>query len=93
MTEQAGQEVTGQEVVRDGAEKIKGVFSTQSVAKVGTGTTQRRTIQKTYWSGDELDDGRIDVQPLNRNYVPSGPKRTIDRRSSFPSSILNPSST
>ncbi|WP_319468142.1 hypothetical protein [uncultured Pseudodesulfovibrio sp.] len=79
MTGQAGQEVTGQEVVRDGAEKIKGVFSTQSVAKVGTGTTQRRTIQKTYWSGDELDDGRIEVQPLNRNYVPSGPKRTVDR--------------
>ena len=79
MTEQDDKRVGGQEVVRDGAEKIKGVFSTQSVAKVGTGTTQRRTIQKTYWSGEELDDGRIAVQPLNRNYIPSGPKRTIER--------------
>ena len=67
------------EVVRDGAEKIKGIFSTQSVNKVGTGTTQRRTIQKTYWCCEELEDARIEVQPLNCNYVPSGPKQAIDR--------------
>lgn len=79
MTEQVDNAVNGQEVVRDGAEKIKGVFSTQSVAKVGTGTTQRRTIQKTYWSVEELDSGLIEVQPLNRNYIPSGPKRKIER--------------
>ncbi|CCH50478.1 tetratricopeptide repeat protein [Pseudodesulfovibrio piezophilus] len=79
MTEQGDNGQSGQEIVRDGAEKIKGVFSTQSVAKVGTGTTQRRTIQKTYWSGEELDDGQIQVQPLNRNYIPSGPKRTLSR--------------
>ncbi|MBI9078625.1 MAG: hypothetical protein JEY79_02675 [Pseudodesulfovibrio sp.] len=79
MSEQEEKVVGGQEIVRDGAEKIKGIFSTQSVAKIGTGTTQRRTIQKTYWSGEELDDGRVSVQPLNKNYVPSGPKRNIDR--------------
>lgn len=79
MSEQTDKVVDGQEVVRDGAEKIKGVFSTQSVAKVGTGTTQRRTIQKTYWNGEELEDGQVAIQPLNRNYVPSGPQRTIPR--------------
>lgn len=79
MSDQGDKVITGQSVVRDGAEKIKGVFSTQSVAKVGTGTTQRRTIQKTYWNGEELEDGQISVQPLNRNYIPSGPKRTISR--------------
>ncbi len=79
MSDQKGAALSGQEIVRDGAEKIKGIFSTQSVAKVGTGTTQRRTIQKTYWDGEELEDGRISVQPLNRNYVPSGPKRIIER--------------
>lgn len=79
MTNQSGKKPQEQDIVRDGAEKIKGVFSTQSVSKVGTGTTQRRTIQKTYWSGEELPDGRIEIQPLNRNYIPSGPKRTIDR--------------
>lgn len=79
MTDQGDNLTNDQEIVRDGAEKIKGVFSTQSVAKVGTGTTQRRTIQKTYWSGEELEDGRVEVQPLNRNYIPSGPKRAIER--------------
>lgn len=79
MTEQGGQAESGQEIVRDGAERIKGVFSTQTVAKVGTGTTQRRTIQKTYWDVEEQDDGSISVQPLNRNYVPSGPKRSVER--------------
>ncbi|MBG0790408.1 MAG: tetratricopeptide repeat protein [Desulfovibrionaceae bacterium] len=70
---------SGKEVVRDGAEKIKGVFSTQTVGKVGTGTTQRKTIQKTYWDAEELEDGQISIQPLNVNYVPSGPKRTVER--------------
>ena len=62
-----------------GADRIRGVFSTQSVAKVGTGTTVRRTIQKTYWYTEENDKGDIEVQPLNRNYVPSGPKRKVER--------------
>lgn len=79
MIEQGEQKTPSQEIVRDGAEKIKGIFSTQSVAKVGTGTTQRRTIQKMYWSGEELPNGKIEVQPLNRNYIPSGPKKAIDR--------------
>jgi len=79
MSENEDRVGTGPEIVRDGAEKIKGIFSTQSVAKIGTGTTQRRTIQKTYWSGEELEDGRIEVQPLNKNYVPSGPKRKLSR--------------
>ncbi|MBQ4133755.1 MAG: tetratricopeptide repeat protein [Desulfovibrionaceae bacterium] len=58
-------------------EKIKGVFSCQEVRKVGTGTTTRKTIQKSFWFAEEMDDGQITVQPLNANYVPSGPKRTV----------------
>ncbi len=58
-------------------QRIKGVFSTQTVQKVGTGTTVRRTIQKTFWMVEEQDDGHIQIQPLNVNYVPSGPKRTV----------------
>ncbi|WP_207264364.1 tetratricopeptide repeat protein [Desulfovibrio sp. Huiquan2017] len=79
MAEQEQGAESRHEIVRDGAEKIMGVFSTQTVAKVGTGTTQRKTIQKTYWDAEELDTGEISVQPLNRNYVPSGPKRSIPR--------------
>jgi tetratricopeptide (TPR) repeat protein len=58
---------------------IQGIFSSQEVRKVGTGTTTRKTIQKAYWQGVELADGTIEVQPLNSNYVPSGPKRIISK--------------
>ena len=58
-------------------DKIKGIFSTQSVAKVGTGTTTRRIIQKTYWFVTEMETNVFDIQPLNKNYIPSGPKRRI----------------
>lgn len=58
-------------------EKIRGVFSTQQLTKVGTGTTLRKSIQKSYWYVKELDDHTIEIQPLNVNYVPSGPKKII----------------
>ncbi|KHK03508.1 tetratricopeptide repeat protein [Desulfovibrio sp. TomC] len=58
-------------------ERIKGIFSTQAIQKVGTGTTTRRTIQKMYWFVEEDDAHVLEIQPLNKNYVPSGPKRKI----------------
>lgn len=61
----------------DGKGRLKGVFSTQSVEKVGTGTTVRKTIQKTFWMVMETDDGSVDIQPLNNSYIPSGPKRKV----------------
>ncbi len=57
--------------------KIQGVFSSQSVQKIGTGTTVRRTISKMYWMAEEKDDGSVEVQALSTNYVPSGPKNTV----------------
>jgi tetratricopeptide (TPR) repeat protein len=65
------------------AEKISGVFSSQEIHKVGTGTTTRRSIRKSYWFCTESESGgeagSIEVQPLNANYIPSGPKRIIDK--------------
>ena len=58
-------------------ERIKGVFSTQVVVKVGTGTTTRKTIQKMYWFVGERSDGILEIQQLNKNYVPSGPKKSV----------------
>lgn len=78
----SGKEDTGAkaaQVKRSGEEKIRGVFSTQSVARVGTGTTQRKTIQKTFWFVEEKKAGVVSVQPLNKNYVPSGPKREVPK--------------
>ena len=64
----------------DNAEKkqpaIKGVFSTQEIRKVGTGTTTRKTVQKTFWFVEQAGD-MLECQPLNPNFVPSGPKRKI----------------
>lgn len=59
--------------------KIQGIFSSQEIRKVGTGTTTRKTIQKTYWQSVEMEDGTVEVQPLNTNYVPTGPKRIVSR--------------
>jgi tetratricopeptide (TPR) repeat protein len=59
--------------------EIQGVFSTKSISKVGTGSTQRKSIQKSYWMAAEQEGGQIEVQPLNTNYVPSGPKRTVPK--------------
>lgn len=58
-------------------ENIRGVFSTQEIRRVGTGTTTRKTVQKSFWFVEQNSEGKIETQPLNANYVPSGPKKTI----------------
>jgi len=58
-------------------DRIKGVFSTQEIRKVGTGTTQRKTVSKAFYFVEQDEDGTIQCQPLNSNYVPSGQKRKI----------------
>ena len=60
--------------VRD---RIKGVFSTQEIRKVGTGTTQRKTVYKSFYFIEQDTNGDITCQPLNANYVPSGQKRKL----------------
>lgn len=66
-----------QEVIsKEEREPIKGIFSTQEVKKTETGTGVRKSVQKTFWFVEELD-GKIEVQPLNANYIPSGKKRFI----------------
>lgn len=62
---------------KEGRQRIKGVFSTQEMRKVGTGTTTRKVIQKSYWFVEESESGEIHVQPLNGNYVPAGPTQTV----------------
>ncbi|WP_242652964.1 tetratricopeptide repeat protein [Pseudodesulfovibrio hydrargyri] len=63
-------------------EKISGAFSTESVSQVGTGTTQRKTVQKAYWfaeEGEPDEDGTriILVRPLNSKNVPTGPREPV----------------
>lgn len=58
-------------------QRIRGVFSSQEVRKVGTGTTTRKTVQKVFWFVDQDESSTINIQPLNTNYVPTGSKRPI----------------
>ena len=60
-------------------EKIRGVFSSQEIRKVGTGTTTRKTVAKTFWFVDEDERCKILVQPINSNYGPTGSKKTISK--------------
>ncbi len=74
MTDENKTAPTGQTEKKD---LISGLFSSQEVRKVGTGTTTRKSIQKAFWYANQLENGNIEVQPINPNYVPSGPKREV----------------
>lgn len=67
----------------DKQEAITGVFSTQEVRKVGTGTTSRKSIHKSFWycveQGPGPNEGMVEIQPLNTNYIPAGPKRMVEK--------------
>lgn len=67
----------------DKPEAIVGVFSTQEVRKVGTGATSRKSIHKSFWycveQGPGPNEGKIEIQPLNVNYIPAGPKRMVEK--------------
>jgi len=60
-------------------DKIRGVFSSQEIRKVGTGTTTRKTVSKVFWFVEETSAGQMSIQPINSNYIPTGNKRTITR--------------
>lgn len=72
-----GQSVTA--VPHEEGKAISGVFSLQEVRKVGTGTTTRKTIQKSFWFAEEQADGTIQLQLLNSNYIPAGPKKNLPK--------------
>jgi len=72
MSEPQSQEPHAAVYRPEGGKRIKGLFSTQTVEKVGTGTTQRKTISKMYWFCTQNDDTTVAVQALNKNMVPAG---------------------
>lgn len=67
----------------DKPEAITGVFSTQEVRKVGVGTTSRKSVHKSFWycveQGPGPNEGKVEIQPLNTNYIPAGPKRIVEK--------------
>ncbi|WP_018124316.1 tetratricopeptide repeat protein [Desulfovibrio oxyclinae] len=78
----AGDDAASMEATSEngGQRMISGLFSTQNVEKVGTGTTSRKTISKMYWYAIERPDGEtVEVQPLNKHNIPSGPKTEVPK--------------
>ena len=59
--------------------KIFGIFSTKQIVKIGTGTTQRKKVHKIYWHVNEIEDDLIEIQALNSNYEPQGPKKLVPK--------------
>lgn len=60
-----------------GREKVKGVFSSVEVKRLGTGATSRKERIKQYWLVNELDGGQVEVQPINEKLIPIGKKRVV----------------
>ncbi len=42
-----------------------------------TGTNARKTTQKIYWHAEQLDSNTVEIQPINKNFIPTGNKKTI----------------
>ncbi len=53
-------------------DRVKGVFSTTVKASIGFGHTKRKKPQLFYVYVEELEGGRVSIQPLNKHFVPSG---------------------
>ncbi len=74
-------------------DRIGGVFSQKKTAKIGTGTTARRTELMSYFLVNEREDGVIEVQALTANDVPFGPVSEISREELLENYLPDPQKT
>ncbi|QGY38839.1 tetratricopeptide repeat protein [Pseudodesulfovibrio cashew] len=58
---------------------ILGVYSLQLQADIGTGGTQEKHENITYWYARQLSVDNFEVQPLNQHHVPSGVRTELKR--------------
>lgn len=75
----------------DPDEPVSGVFSAEVMSTIGTGPTRRRVSHKVYMFVEDLGDGRVTVQPVNKNYVPSGKKTVLTREKLLKDYLPEPS--
>ena len=59
--------------------KIYGVFSIIKRGKIGAGHTQKKSSHKLLFFAEEQEDGSVSLQPINKNFIPSGPKSFISK--------------
>ena len=74
-------------------ERISGVFSQKKTAKIGTGTTARKTEVVSYYFVEEREDGVMLVQALTASDVPFGPKTEITREELLENYLPEPQKT
>lgn len=60
-------------------DKIKGVFSTEEDIAIGFGATRRRVKKNVLVYAVEQPDGKIEITTLNKNFVPTGSSKTVDK--------------
>lgn len=76
----------------DGARKrIRGVFSTESTHYLGLEGVRRKVAQQVFVHVEEQEDGRFTVRRLNRNFIPTGPKRILSREDILTHYVPEPS--
>jgi len=78
---------------KSASERLSGVFSQKKTAKIGTGTTARRTEVVSYYFVQEREDGVMEVQALTASDVPFGPKTEITREELLENYLPEPQKT
>jgi len=73
--------------------RICGVFSQKKMAKIGTGTTARRTELMSYFLVREREDGMLEVQALTASDLPFGPVSEITREELLENYLPEPQKT
>jgi len=74
-------------------ERIRGVFSQKKTAKIGAGTTARKTELVFYFNVEEGEDGIMQVQALNAADEPFGPVERITREELLKDYLPDPQRT
>jgi len=74
-------------------ERMRGVFSQTKTAKIGTGTTARKTEVVSYFLVEEREDGVMLVQALTASDVPFGPTTEITREELLQGYLPEPQKT
>ncbi len=69
---------------------IYGVFSIKKEGIVGAGHTKKKSAHQLLFFAEEKDDGSICIQPINKNFVPSGPKSFISKEEFLQNFIPEP---
>jgi len=73
--------------------KIYGIFSREVEITVGTGTTKRKSLSKTYWFAREIPGNKVELKSLDADFVPRGASILLERGEVLDQYLPEPQST